>query len=307
MGFTFDPRTVAPQTAMVPVPDGWYKVVIKKSNIKPTAKGDGSYLELYHEVIEGQFTGRPIWWNLNLFNPNAQTVDISFKQLSAICHCIGHYNPINSQDNAPDNATPMLHNQPYYIWVITPPGSNLSNVKGCKDIYGNDPGKQGAPTAAPQGYGAPAPAGMPTQPGPAQFGAAGGTAPGGYAPPQAQGTPAPTAPGGYAPQPAQAPQGVGMAPGWGQQPGAPAPAPVAPQWQGAPQPGAPGPAPQPAPQQWAPPAGAPQAAPGAPAGAPGPMTWTGQGPTQAAPVAAPAPGWQQGAPGGAAPWIPGQR
>lgn len=292
----FDARTVQPAVALTPVPEAWYKVVILKSNIKSTAKGDGGYLELQCNVIEGQYQGRTIYWNLNLFNPSQQAVEIAYKTLSAICHCVGQYQV--ADQNTPDNVVPMLHNVPLYIWVTIQKGEKgeMNNVRGCKDIHGNDPGKTGQGASMPgQGQGAP-PAGFgggapqaPTWGAPAGAPAAGGTAPGNWqgqpaaaAPTGQWSTAAPTGPGG---QPWQAgtntPPNAAPAPGqWGAQPG-PAPG-AAPQGQWG--------APQQQPQQQ--PQGQPQQ---------NAQPWPGQQPTQQAQQAPANPQWQQGAPSGA-PW-----
>jgi hypothetical protein len=229
----FDARSVAPQIGLDPVPDNWYRVAIMKSNIVSTSKGDGGMLKLEMSILDGQFQGRSLFWNLNLFNPSAQAVEIAYKQLSAIQHVIGVMN-VNDQQ-APDNAVPMLHNIPFYVHAIVVKGDKgqMNNMVGVKDINGNEPGKQQqqpvapqgpapggwaapGPTgpavapAAPGGWQAPAPAGQPVQ---------GGTAPGGWSPP---GQPAPAAPppaqgpGSWGPpqgQPAQATQPTPIAPG----------------------------------------------------------------------------------------------
>lgn len=275
----FDARTVAPQVTLEPIPQGWYKVVISKSNIKPTNKGDGGYLDLVCQVIDGQFTGRQVHWNLNLWNPSQQAVEIAYKQLSAICHVIGQFQ-VQSQ-NVDDTATPTLHNQPFCISVVVTQGEKgpINNIKGCKDVYGNDPGKTAGAGAGAGG------APMVAQPGapPAGF------PQGGFAPP---GQPAaPVGPGGQQWQPGTntAPQPGGFA-----QPAAPAaPAPawaanVVPMTPGAPV--APQPPQQPVNQQW----GTGPATQPAPPVAPPNQGWT-QGGQPAAPGA-------PGAPAGGAPW-----
>lgn len=241
----FDARSVAPQVGLDPVPDNWYKVVIMKSNIKPTNAGDSGMLALEMPIIEGQFQGRTLFWNLNLFNKSQQACEIAQKQLSAICHVVGQFNVQDQQ--TPDAATPMLHNIPFYVHAAigkNQSGAPNNNIVGVRDINGNEPGKQGqgAPMAAP------APAQQPggwQQPAPqAGAGPAGGSAPGGWSPP-APAAPA-TAPGSWGPpqgQPAPAAQPAPAQGGW-QAPG-PATAPAAP-----------------APGGWTPPApgGAPPAA-----------------------------------------------
>lgn len=280
--FDIDLRGIEPSVALAPVPDGWYKVRITKSNLKQTAKGDGGYLELIHEIIEGQYQGRNVYWNLNLFNPSQQAVEIAHKQLSAIGHCIGQYRVYDQQ--VPDNATPMFHNQPYMIWVVVAQGTQgpINNVKGCKDINGNDPGQQARGPAAPMTQpGGPAPAGTWPQP---QGGApAGGMAPGGWS-----GAAAPAT----APQPGAWPQPGGAAPGGPAPGGAPTWQPnQAPAQQPQQQPGG-----WPAPQQ---PGGpAPHGAPTGPA----PGSWPQPQQPQPGPAPGGAPAWQQGGTPAVAPW-----
>jgi len=270
MAFQFNARTVAPQVALDPVPEGWYKVVIDKSNVKPTRDGQNGMIELQCKIIEGQFQTRVLYYNLNLWHNNATTVEIAYKQLSAICHVVGQYD-INAPDNAPaDNYLPMLHNVPFMVHAVVTQGERgpINNIRGLKDTMGNDPGKGGqAPQQTAQQFpqggtapgawqgGAPAPRGAPRppagqwttaapQPAGAPFPGQPGLAPGQPMPP----APAPSQPfpgQPYPPQPAPAPTPPQMPgqPQWGGvAPGAPQQPPqAAPQWPG--QPGAPGQAP----------------------------------------------------------------
>lgn len=293
-GWSFDARQHDASNAFGQgtVPEGWYKVTITKSNILPTQDGLSGRLELVCSIMEGAMQGRNVFWNLNLWNKSGEAARIAHNQLAALSVVTNQYQvaPVGGKDTV----TPMLHNIPFYIFVVVGAGNQgpINNVRGLRDINGNEVGK-GPGGGAPQ---QPAP-----QVGPAGFGA---PAPGPAAPPaQAWGQPAApsqmVAPGGYTPGPA-APAGAPNG-GWPGQPPAQAapanPAPPAAGWQA---PGGAPMAPQPGPgQQW----GAPgPAAP--PAGAP---AWPGA-PTQAAPPAGapgPAPQQQWGAPGGApagAPW-----
>ena len=83
----FDANQVKPTTDFVPLPAGKYLAVIVESEFKPTKSGNGSYLELTFEVIDGEHKGRKLWARLNLDNPNPTAVEIARAELSAICHC----------------------------------------------------------------------------------------------------------------------------------------------------------------------------------------------------------------------------
>ena len=64
--------------------------------MKPTKAGDGAYLELELQVIEGQYQGRKLWDRLNLNNANETTVKIAKGTLSAICRAVGVLQPTDS-------------------------------------------------------------------------------------------------------------------------------------------------------------------------------------------------------------------
>lgn len=89
----FDASQVEPDTAFELLPAGDYKVFISSAVDKPTKSGNGSYLELQLEVLDGEHKGRRLWDRLNLVNPNEMAVDIARRQLSAICRAIGVLQP----------------------------------------------------------------------------------------------------------------------------------------------------------------------------------------------------------------------
>lgn len=194
----FNAAAVKPNVALEPIPSGHYPVIITGSQEKPTQKGDGSYIEFEMTIQGGEYNGRKVFDRLNIKNPNQQAVDIAYATLSAICHCTGVLNMTDTQ---------QLHGRPFTAVVIKKmrndqPEVPTNEVKGYKDINGNDPGFSGQvsqPAAQP---------GWAQQP-PAQ------QAPNGGAPGWAQqGQPMQQPPAQQPPQ--QAPNGAGM-PGWAQQ------------------------------------------------------------------------------------------
>ncbi len=104
----FDARTVDPTTDFDPIPANKYLAVITESQMKATKAGNGSYLELVFQVIEGEFKGRKLWARLNLDNTNPTAVQIARSELSAICHAVGVMQPKDSIE---------LHNLPLLITV----------------------------------------------------------------------------------------------------------------------------------------------------------------------------------------------
>ena len=87
--FAFDPATVeeSPRDFSA-LPAGKYLALITESEIKKTKAGDGEYLALTFQVIDGEFKNRLVWHNLNMVNKNETAVNIARSELKAICDSI---------------------------------------------------------------------------------------------------------------------------------------------------------------------------------------------------------------------------
>ncbi len=104
----FNANEVEPNAPFEPLPAGKYLAAITDTEMKPTKKGDGAYLELTFEVLDGPCKGRKIWDRLCINHPNPQTVQIARGSLSAICRAVGVLQPRDSVE---------LHNIPLLITV----------------------------------------------------------------------------------------------------------------------------------------------------------------------------------------------
>jgi hypothetical protein len=104
----FNAHEVDPATAFEPIPAGKYIAVITESEMKPTKTGNGYFLELTLEVVEGEYKGRKVWARLNLSNPSQTAVKIAQSELSAICRAVNVMTPQDSVE---------LHNLPMEITV----------------------------------------------------------------------------------------------------------------------------------------------------------------------------------------------
>lgn len=71
------------------LPQGIYAVRIIDERTKTTKKGDGEYLELTFEIMNGPHAGRLIYDRLNLKNPNDKAMEIARLNLAAIFKAIG--------------------------------------------------------------------------------------------------------------------------------------------------------------------------------------------------------------------------
>jgi hypothetical protein len=154
--FSFDPRTVTKEfTNFEPLPPGWYKAVVCESEIIENSTKTGLRLMLTFQIIEGQYTNRKITQGYNIANPSTQAVEISLSEIKAICACVGKFNPIAHSEE--------IHGIPMQINVRKQKDADYNEVKGYKDVNGNDPGKGGQGAPAPQvpqpqqGYAQPAP------------------------------------------------------------------------------------------------------------------------------------------------------
>lgn len=111
----FDATQVEPTQAYELLPAGTYPAFITESDFMPTKNGSGSYLKLKFQIIEGEYTGRVLFTNLNLDNPNKTAVEIAQRDLSAICHAVGVLQASDSQ---------QLHDRPMMIKVGIQPAKN---------------------------------------------------------------------------------------------------------------------------------------------------------------------------------------
>ena len=111
----FNAADVEPQGSFEPIPAGWYSAMITDSEFKATKNGNGEYLQLRLDVIEGEHEGRVLFDRLNLNNPSQTAVEIAQRQLSAICRAIGVMTPSDSSE---------LHDRPLKVKVSIRPAGN---------------------------------------------------------------------------------------------------------------------------------------------------------------------------------------
>jgi hypothetical protein len=109
LGGTFDSSNIDPSAPFEILPAGDYKVAIVDSSMDPTKNGNGQYLKLHLQVLDGQHKGQILFDRLNLDNPNPKAVEIAQRVLSAICHAVGVLQVSDSS---------QLHNRPLLARVV---------------------------------------------------------------------------------------------------------------------------------------------------------------------------------------------
>jgi hypothetical protein len=129
----FDANVIEPTGRFDPLPLGEYPVMISASEMKTTKNGEGQYLQITFDVVEGEYAGRKVFDRLNLVNKNEQTQEIAQRALSAICRCVGILHPKNSEE---------LHDKPMVIKVGIRPAKDgfeeSNSVKGYIRTDGKD-------------------------------------------------------------------------------------------------------------------------------------------------------------------------
>jgi hypothetical protein len=148
LGGTFDATTVAPSQAFSVIPAGKYKVQVVDSDMRATKDGNGQYLWLEMEILDGEFKGQKLWDRLNLVNQNTQAVEIAQRALSALCHATGKLHVSDSAD---------LHFIPVIATVKVRPARE--NYDASNEVRGYEPangfnGQTPAPSRPTIGAGA---------------------------------------------------------------------------------------------------------------------------------------------------------
>ena len=133
----FDAREVEPMDTFEPIPAGDYIAAIVESQFKPTKSGNGRYLELKFQVLEGEHKGRNLWARLNLYNPNELAVKMANSDLADICNAVGIPAPGDSCE---------LHDLPMQVKVKL--RKRQDNGEMTNEIAGYS--KRPAPGQAPQ-------------------------------------------------------------------------------------------------------------------------------------------------------------
>jgi hypothetical protein len=118
-----------------PIPRGDYVAHIIESEMLDTKAGDGSYLKLTYQILDGEHRERLLWSNLNLDNPNAKAVEIAYKHLTSLCKALGITNMGNDSE--------VLHGKPVIIKVTVKPGNAefgpQNSIKGYEPYTGSAP------------------------------------------------------------------------------------------------------------------------------------------------------------------------
>lgn len=136
----FNAETVEPSVPFEAIPAGKYIAVINDSDMKDTRSGNGRYLQLEFEIVDGEYKGRKVWTRLNLENSNPEAVKYARADLAAICRAVGVLHPADSVE---------LHNLPLQITVKCRRNQDDEMTNEVKS-FAPVPAAAPAPAATPQ-------------------------------------------------------------------------------------------------------------------------------------------------------------
>jgi len=90
-GRAFDTHSVEPSTTFDALKAGWYPVLVTGGEIKDTKAGTGKYLHLELTILENPNggTGRKVFPNITLINPNEKAMEIGQRDLAAVGQACG--------------------------------------------------------------------------------------------------------------------------------------------------------------------------------------------------------------------------
>ena len=142
----FDATTVEPSTTFDAIPKGEYLAMAVDSELKDTKAGNGQFLQIVWEIVDGEHKGRRLWSRLNIVNANDTAVKIARAELSAICHAVEVMKPKDSTE---------FHGKLAVINVVLEPradrpGEFSNSIKGYKspDAKKNTPPSTATTTSA---------------------------------------------------------------------------------------------------------------------------------------------------------------
>lgn len=129
-----------------PLPVGDYKMAVTNTEIKETkSNAQNKYLSVTLEVLEGNYKGRLVFENLNLWRAGTSekdriTVKIAQQKLSGICRAVG---------NLKIKDTSELHNKPIIATLKIRPASGDYGERNEVAKYRSINGGNTLPTSTP--------------------------------------------------------------------------------------------------------------------------------------------------------------
>ena len=101
------------QNGFEPIPPGKYPAQIVESEIKKSSAGN-DYLKIVYQVLDGEFKGRKIFDNFNLWNDNSTAREIAEREFANLCDALGLGTQVIEDSK-------ILHKTPFLLKVKVRP------------------------------------------------------------------------------------------------------------------------------------------------------------------------------------------
>lgn len=106
INFDVSEYEVSPRMTFDPIPKGDYQAIVTDSQLKTTKAGDGEYIELTMQIVDGEHSGRRHWERLNVVNKNDKTQSIARSHLNQLAQACNVPNMKNTTE---------LHDVPFVL------------------------------------------------------------------------------------------------------------------------------------------------------------------------------------------------
>ena len=90
---TFDPSAHEGTRDLEYIPISWYRSQLIEAEMRHAKNGNGCYLLVVVEILDGEYKGRKVWQNITLQNDNQQAVEIGNRLLKDIYESVGVTGP----------------------------------------------------------------------------------------------------------------------------------------------------------------------------------------------------------------------
>ena len=130
----FDSTDVDISDTYEPIPAGQYTMAVTESDVRETSNNpNNKFLKLTFDILEGEFKGRKIFENLNLWRDGSKSTDavtlkIANENLAKLCRALGVIGVGDSTE---------LHNKPVGVSIKVEPEKN--GYPASNSVIGYDP------------------------------------------------------------------------------------------------------------------------------------------------------------------------
>ena len=127
------------------IPAGEFRAAVVDSDQRQTKSGDGMYLRLTFEITDGQYKGRRLWENYNLWNKSDVAVKIAKESLAKLIRACGKKSVVETTE---------LHGVP--VTIVTKlqsnnmtgdPETKIKGYKSCSPIMPNTEERPAVPSS----------------------------------------------------------------------------------------------------------------------------------------------------------------